>query len=154
MRQWDPILMGLAALLLFSGAVSGQQEYLCFKNTGAQLDFHYYYLNETASTSYVQVYQGFDHVVGTGTFPLTGTFNTLSHTYSFNTNQPTPPPATIYINQWSVDSVTGNWTSGFIYGIAQDASLATIPITLIPVKASFRPCPSQTFGPQDIANLK
>ncbi len=108
--------------------------YVCFKNDGATDDFHYYVVNSTDSAGNV-VYQGYDHVVGTGDYALTGTFNPISRTFSFNTNQ----PPFVWVNQWSADA-NGNWQSGFLYAIVADPTVMADPIGYGTIPSTFSKC--------------
>ena len=147
-----------------------QQTYLCFKNNGAADDFHYYYQNKTQGIAgQVDVFQGFDLVVGQGAYTLSGTFNHIrcgsaqrsslfscvllfnSNVYSFNTNQPDPAPATVYINQWGV-SASGGYLPGFLYGLAQSNFTAN-PITLQAISSTFSDCPPRIWTATQVQNL-
>lgn len=123
------LVQGKPALLPPEGA-----KYQCFKNDGAPDDYHYYFVNSTDTSGNI-VYQGYDHVVGTGDFALTGTYNVVSRTYSFNTNQ----PPYIYINQWSEDS-HGNRQPGFIYAIVASPSDLTEPVGFSTFASTFSVC--------------
>jgi hypothetical protein len=71
--------------------------------------------------------------------------------YSFNTNQPDPAPATVYINQWGV-SASGAFLPGFLYGFAQSNFTAN-PITLQAFPSTFSVCPPKTWTPEQVQTL-
>jgi len=127
-----PLLLLLLSILTIACC---QPKYQCFKNDGAPNDFHYYFVNSTDSVGNI-IYQGYDRVVGTGTYALTGTYYAASRTYSFNTNQ----PPYIYINQWSVDA-SGKWQPGFIYAIVADPSDLSSPVGCSTFESTFSVCP-------------
>ncbi len=103
-------------------------------DTGAPNDFHYYVINSTDSVGNI-VYQGYDHVLGTGDYALTGTYNPIARTFSFNTNQ----PPYVYINQWSTDA-NGVWQNGFIYAIVNDPNQLAEPVGFGTFASTFSKC--------------